>query len=119
MAKFPMSRRHEPRLQLLPGIGLVDLASPELTGRLAGIAAAQLEAFQTTMREGLPAASVAGGLGGWARPPGGGGERGGRACHDAASRTAVRRGREAATVPLGGRRVAVAKPRLRAVDGSG
>ena len=47
-----MSGRVEPRLQLLPGIGLVDLNHAELTDRLAGIAAEQLEAFQARMRDG-------------------------------------------------------------------
>ena len=63
MSKSPTGARVEPRLQLLPGIGLVDLNHPELTGRLAGIAAQQLEQFQARMRDGLLAASVAVGLG--------------------------------------------------------
>ena len=63
MSKSPTSARVEPRLQLLPGIGLVDLNHPELTERLAGIATAQLERFQARMRDGLLAASVAVGLG--------------------------------------------------------
>lgn len=52
-----------PALRLVPGIGMVDLDRPELTGRLAEIAAAQLETFQATVRDGLLAASVAIGLG--------------------------------------------------------
>ena len=104
----------------MPGIGLVDLAHPELTGRLAGIAAAQLEAFQATMRDGLLAASVAVGLGvlGEFLAAEVAEKAGPKGRHDP-NRTAVRHGSEAATVPLGGRRVAVAKPRLRAADGSG
>jgi hypothetical protein len=47
----------------MPGIGLVDLADSELTGRLAELAAVQLEAFGATMRDGLLAASAAVGLG--------------------------------------------------------
>ncbi|MFN0091461.1 MAG: transposase [Acidimicrobiales bacterium] len=72
------------------------------------------------MREGLLAASVAVGLGVLgeflaaevtekASPKGRHNPR----------RTAVRHGSEQATVPLGGRRVPVDKPRLRAADGSG
>lgn len=120
MAKFPMSARHEPRLQLMPGIGLVDLANPELADRLAGIAAAQLEAFQATMREGLLAASVAVGLGvlGEFLAAEVAEKAGPKGRHDP-NRTAVRHGSEAATAPLGGRRVAVAKPRLRTADGTG
>jgi transposase-like protein len=107
-------------LQLLPGIGLVDLNHPELTERLAGIAAVQLEAFQTRMREGLLAASVAVGLGVLgeflaAEVT----EKAGPKGRHNPDRTAVRHGTEQATVPLGGRRVAVDKPRLRATDGSG
>src|SRR5215213_7860677 len=120
MAKFPMSTRHESRLQLMPGIGLVDLPSPELTGRLAGIAAAQLEAFQVTIREGLLAASVAVGLGVLGEFLGAevAEKAGPKGRHDP-NRTATRHGSEAATVPLGGRRVPTDKPRLRATDGSG
>ena len=44
-----MGSHVEPCLQLLPGIGLVDLNHPELTERLAGIAAEQLEQFQAKM----------------------------------------------------------------------
>src|SRR3954452_16318604 len=120
MAKFAMSTPHERCLQLMPGIGLVDLANPELTGRLAGIAAAQLEAFQVTMREGVLAASVAVGLGVLGEFLGAEvtEKAGPKGRHDP-NRTAVRHGSEPATVPLGGRRVAVGKPRLRAADGSG
>src|SRR5687767_13548907 len=57
-----MSSRVEP-LAVAPRIGLVDLNHPELTGRLAGIAAEQLDQFRARMREGLLAASVAVGLG--------------------------------------------------------
>jgi putative transposase len=120
MVKFPMSARREPRLQLMPGVGLVDLADPELAGRLAGIAAVQLEAFGATMREGLLAASVAVGLGvlGEFLAAEVAEKAGPKGRHDP-NRAAVRHGWEAATVPLGGRRVAVSKPRLRAADGSG
>jgi hypothetical protein len=63
VTKSPTGSMSDPRLRLLPGIGLVDLSHPELMGRLADIAAAQLEAFGATMRQGLLAASVAVGLG--------------------------------------------------------
>ncbi|MEZ5232072.1 MAG: IS256 family transposase [Acidimicrobiales bacterium] len=107
-------------MQLLPGIGLVDLNHPELTDRLAGIAAEQLEAFQARMRDGLLAASVAVGLGVLgeflaAEVT----EKAGPKGRHNPERTAVRHGTEQATVPLGGRRVPVDKPRLRATDGSG
>src|SRR4051794_29344424 len=115
-----MSSAPDSRLRLLPGIGLVDLSHPELTGRLAGIAAAQLEAFQVTIREGLLAASVAVGLGVLGEFLGAevAEKAGPKGRHDP-NRTAVRHGSEPATVPLGGRRVAVGKPRLRAADGTG
>ncbi|MGD9755387.1 MAG: hypothetical protein AB7W59_30715 [Acidimicrobiia bacterium] len=115
-----MSARVEPRLQLLPGIGLIDLNHPELTDRLAGIAVEQLEAFQTRMREGLLAASVAVGLGvlGEFLAAEVAEKAGPKGRHNP-DRTAVRHGTEHATVPLGGRRVPVDKPRLRAADGSG
>jgi transposase-like protein len=120
VSKSPISAGVELRLQLLPGIGLVDLNHPELTERLAGIAAVQLEAFQTRMREGLLAASVAVGLGVLAEFLAAEvTEKAGPKGRHNPDRTAVRHGTEQATVPLGGRRVAVDKPRLRATDGSG
>src|SRR3954471_9564151 len=110
----------EPRLQLLPGIGLVDLSHPELAGRLAGIAGEQLELFGAKMRDGLLAASVAVGLGvlGEFLAAEVTEKAGPKGRHDS-GRTATRHGSEAATVPLGGRRVRTDKPRLRATDGSG
>lgn len=120
MSKSPMGSRVEPRLQLLPGIGLVDLNHPELTERLAGIAAGQLEVFQAKMRDGLLAASVAVGLGVLceflaAEVT----EKAGPKGRHNPNRVVSRHGSEPATVPLGGRRVPVDKPRLRAADGSG
>lgn len=50
-------------LRLLPEIGLVDVADPLLSERLAGKVSEQLEAFAAQMRQGLLAASVAIGLG--------------------------------------------------------
>jgi putative transposase len=120
VSKSPTGARVEPRLQLLPGIGLVDLNHPELTERLAGIAAVQLEQFQARMRDGLLAASVAVGLGvlGEFLAAEVTEKAGPKGRHDP-QRTASRHGSERATVPLGGRRVPIDKPRLRAADGSG
>lgn len=103
-----------------PGIGLVDLNHPELTERLAGIAAEQLELFQARMREGLLAASVAVGLGvlGEFLAAEVTEKAGPKGRHDP-QRSALRHGTERATVPLGGRRVVVDKSRLRAAEGSG
>jgi putative transposase len=120
VSKSPTGSRVEPRLQLLPGIGLVDLNHPELTGRLAGIAGQQLELFQAKMREGLLAASVAVGLGvlGEFLAAEVTEKAGPKGVHDP-GRAVTRHGSEPATVPMGGRRVAVDKPRLRATDGRG
>ena len=120
MSKSPTGSRVEPCLQLLPGIGLVDLNHPELSGRLAGIAAEQLEQFRVRMREGLLAASVTVGLGVLgeflaAEVT----EKAGPKGRHNPQRAASRHGSERATVPLGGRRVPIDKPRLRAADGSG
>src|SRR6187455_143081 len=115
-----MGSHVEPHLQLLPGIGLVDLNHPELTERLAGIAAVQLEQFQARMRDGLLAASVAVGLGvlGEFLAAEVTEKAGPKGRHDR-QRSASRHGSERATVPLGGRRVPIDKPRLRSADGSG
>jgi putative transposase len=120
VTKSPMRSTPESRLRLLPGIGLVDLSHPELSGRLADIAAAQLEAFGATMRQGLLAASVAVGLGVLREFMAAevAEKAGPKGRHDP-DRQAYRHGTEPATVPLGGRRVTVAKPRVRAADGSG
>src|ERR671910_1148011 len=95
-----------PTLRLLPGIGLVDLADPSLSERLAGKVSDQLEEFASNMREGLLAASVAIGLDVM-------GElvdaevtdiAGPKGRHDK-NRAAYRHGSEAGKVTLGGRRV--------------
>ena len=113
MSKSPMGSRGEPRLQLLPGIGLVDLNRPELTERLAGIAAEQLEQFQARMRDGLLAASVAVGLGVLGEFLAAEvAEKAGPQGRHNPNRAAVRHGSERATVPLGGRRVVRAGQRL-------
>jgi putative transposase len=101
---------------LLPEFGLVDLADPSLSERLAGKVGEQLETFVARMREGLLAASVAIGLDVM-------GElidvevtdvAGPKGKHDL-NRAAVRHGSEAGKVTLGGRRIPVRRPRVRTV----
>jgi putative transposase len=103
-------------LRLLPEVGLVDLADPCLSERLAGKVNAQLEVFAARMREGLLAASVAIGLDVM-------GElvdaevtdvAGPKGKHDP-NRSAVRHGTEDGKVVLGGRRLPVRRPRVRTV----
>jgi len=106
------------RLTILPGVGLVDsegLRKGELVERLAGKVGEQLELFASRMREGLLAASVAIGLDVM-------GElmnaevtelAGPKGKHDSA-RTAYRHGSEDGTVVLGGRKLPVRRPRVRA-----
>ena len=99
MSNSPMIGCVEPRLQLLPGVGLADLNHPQPTDRLAGIVAEQLEAFQTSMRQSLLAASVAVGfgvLGEFLAAE----EAGPKARHNPECK-AVRHGTERVTVPLG------------------
>jgi putative transposase len=103
-------------LRLLPNVGLVDLADPSLSERLAGMVSDQLEVFASQMRQGLLAASVAIGLGVM-------GElidtevtevAGPKGKHDA-NRGATRHGSEDGKVTLGGRRIPVRRPRVRSV----
>ena len=108
------------KLRLVPGFGLLDLADPVLGERLAEVGAEHLVAFAAQMRQGLLAASMAIGLevlGELMR-----GEctvkAGPKGRHDSA-RTALRHGTESGKVRLGGRRVTVEHPRLRAADGTG
>jgi transposase-like protein len=108
-------------LRLVPGVGLVDVADPSLPERLAGKVSEQLEAFAAQMRQGLLAASVTIGLEVM-------GEfidaevtdiAGPKGRHDP-NRAAYRHGGEAGKVTLGGRRIPVRRPRVRAVaDGDG
>lgn len=107
------------QLRLLPEVGLVDLADPSLPERLAGKVSEQLELFASQMRHGLLAASVAIGLEVM-------GElveaevtdvAGPKGKHDP-NRTAYRHGTEDGKVTLGGRRLAVHRPRVRGVEGS-
>jgi transposase-like protein len=101
-------------LRLLPELGLVDLADPSLSERLAGKVSEQLEAFAAQMRQGLLAASVAIGLDVM-------GElidaevtdvAGPKGRHDK-DRIAYRHGTEDGKVTLGGRRIPVRRPRVR------
>jgi putative transposase len=103
-------------LRLLPELGLVDLADPSLSERLAGRVSEQLEAFASQMRQGLLAASVAIGLDVM-------GElvdaevtdvAGPKGRHDK-DRSAYRHGTEDGKVTLGGRRIPVRRPRVRTV----
>jgi putative transposase len=105
-------------LRLLPEIGMVDLADPSLSERLAGKVSDQLEAFASKMRDGLLAASVAIGVDVM-------GElvdaevtelAGPKGRHDS-SRAAYRHGSEDGKVTLGGRRIPVRRPRVRTVAG--
>jgi putative transposase len=103
-------------LRLLPGIGLVDLAEPSLSERLAGKVSGQLELFASEMRQGLLAASVAIGLEVMgelvdAEVTEAAGPKG---RHDP-NRSVYRHGTEDGKVTLGGRRIPVSRPRVRAV----
>jgi putative transposase len=103
-------------LRLLPGMGLVDLADPSLSQRLAGKVSEHLEAFAAQMRDGLLAASVTIGLDVMAELQ----EAevtdlaGPKGRHDP-ERTAYRHGSEDGKVTLGGRRIPVRRPRVRTV----
>lgn len=107
-------------LKIIPGLGLADLAGSGLPERLAGKVEGELELFADRMRHGLLAAAVAVGLQVF--------EEllqtevteiaGAKGRHNL-ERTAVRHGSEPAKVPMGGRLIDVAKPRVRAVGGSG
>lgn len=111
------------RLTILPGVGLVDLDDPILTGelvsRLAGKVNAEVLLFAARMKEGLLAASVAIGLEVM-------GElmdaevteiAGPKGQHNKTDRAAYRHGREDGMVTMGGRRLGVRRPRVRSVTG--
>ena len=106
------------KLRLLPEIGLVDLADPELPERLAGKVSEQLALFASQMRQGLLAASVTIGLDvmGELMEAEVTDEAGPKGRHDP-GRTCYRHGTEAGKVTLGGRRIAVERPRVRSVAG--
>jgi transposase-like protein len=105
-------------LRLVSGIGLVDLSRPELPERLAGKVSEQLEYFAGQMRHGLLAASVSIGLEvmGELMEAEVSEVAGAKGKHDP-ERVAYRHGREDGKVTLGGRRVPVRRPRMRAVAG--
>ena len=109
------------RFRIVPGVGLVDRDvndHAQLLERVTGKVGAELLAFAERMREGLLAASVGIGLEVL-------GElmtaevvelAGPRGKHDPA-RDAYRHGVEDGSVTLGGRRVPVARPRVRSLAG--
>lgn len=106
-------------LRLVPGLGLVDLGRSGLSATLAGKVEVELERFAERMHEGLLSASI--GIGMEVL-----GEileadvtkvAGSKGKHDP-NRTARRHGTEPAKLPLGGRIVTVAKPRVRSADNS-
>lgn len=106
--------------RLVPGLGIVDLEGAGLPGGLAEKVEGELEVFAATMRHGLLAAAIEVGLDVFSQVLAAevteiAGEKG----KHRPGRRAVRHGSEPATVPLGGRMVAVSKPRVRAADGSG
>jgi len=104
-------------LRLLPEFGLVDLADPMLGGRLAETGARHLETFAGELRRGLLAASVAIGLDvlGEMLAADATAAAGTKGKHHQA-RTANWHGTESGSVTLGGRKVAVTRPRVRTTD---
>jgi putative transposase len=106
-------------LRLVPGLGLVDLAQPGLPEALAGKVSEELELFGAKMHEGLMAAALAVGLEvfGELLEADVTSKAGPKGKHDP-NRVAKRHGAEGAKVPMGGRMVAVSKPRVRSADGT-
>jgi putative transposase len=104
-------------LRLLPEFGLVDLADPRLGERLAETGARHLETFAHQMRRGLLAASVAIGLDvlGEMLAADATAVAGPKGKHNP-SRAANWHGTESGSVALGGRKVAVTRPRVRTTD---
>lgn len=116
-------QKKEARLTILPGVGLVDLDDPAVAGKLAerlsGKVGDQLVLFAQRMQEGLLAASVAIGLDVMAEfMEADVTEVAGPKGKHNAGRAAYRHGHDDATVTLGGRRVAVNRPRVRSVEGA-
>jgi putative transposase len=105
-------------LRLIPGLGLVDLTKPGLPEALAGKVSEELELFGARMHEGFMAAALAVGLEvfGELLEADVASKAGPKGRHDP-NRVAKRHGTEAAKVPMGGRMISVAKPRVRTADG--
>lgn len=89
-----------PAIPELVSVAIAEIAENMQEGLLALAVGAGLQVMQTLMEADVTALA------------------GPKGRHDAA-RTAVRHGRERGSVTLGGRRVAVTRPRVRAVDGAG
>jgi putative transposase len=104
-------------LRLLPEFGLVDLADPRLGERLAETGARHLETFAHEMQRGLLAASVAIGLDVLGEMLAGDATAvaGPKGKHNP-GRTANWHGTESGSVTLGGRKVALERPRVRTTD---
>src|SRR6202049_5143318 len=104
-------------LRLLPEFGLVDLGDAGLGERLAGTGARHLETCAHEMHRGLLAASVAIGLDvlGVRLAADATAVAGPQGKHNKA-RTANWHGTESGSVTLGGRKVAVERPRVRTTD---
>ena len=107
-------------LRVVPGLGLIDFESAGLPVVLADKVEGELEVFAAHMRHGLLSAAINVGLDVFsqllqAEVTEVAGQKG---RHDPARR-AVRHGTESAKVPLGGRMVALTKPRVCDADGSG
>jgi len=107
-------------LRIVPGLGLVDFEGAGLPEALADKVEGELEIFAAHMRHGLLSAAVNVGLDVFSQLLAAEVREvaGTKGRHDP-RRRAVRHGAEPSKVPLGGRMVAVDKPRVRATDGSG
>jgi putative transposase len=107
-------------LRIVPGLGLVDFEGAGLPEALADKVEDELEIFAAHMRHGLLSAAINVGLDVFSQLLAAEVRElaGTKGRHDP-RRRAVRHGAEPSKVPLGGRMVAVDKPRVRAVDGSG
>jgi len=107
-------------LRIVPGLGLVDFEGAGLPEALADKVEDELEIFAAHMRHGLLSAAINVGLDVFAQLLAAEVREvaGAKGRHDP-RRRAVRHGSEPSKVPLGGRMVAVDKPRVRATDGSG
>ena len=115
--KTSVAEKKKPRLMILPGMALVELDDPVLTGTLAerldGKVGAELLFFATRMREGLLAASV--GIGLEVMDELMGAEvtelAGPKGKHNSTGRAAYRHGSEDGAVVLGGSKLLIRRPR--------